>query len=350
MKKIFTILLTLFSIVAYSQQSVIYLKSGEKIFCNKVDIRYNSVIYYKGKSEKQYIESKDNVYRVFDIKSGKCETTILDESVAKQGKIGVTLASYLVVFLRGYKIEDVLDQSILKRAGLQIDDEITHIDGIPIDYFKSSEDFIFGRTGDNIQLTVSRNGKSITGALYYYKITKIEKNADDTKTYYLDLNSVYVSSKTPKSGGSSEDYAGFHTSFNFGVGGASFKNKEPLMFAYEFELGYTGPSNFSNSFKFGIHEYRREGNEKMFAFNYRFMQHFGERRRAGFFLGMDLGILYVPNADGFFWQPGGIIGYDFHVVKHLRLGLVGNIYAIPTWNFSHVAVGGYGGVRITGLL
>lgn len=347
MKKILFLSLFLLSHYLIYSQCVIYRIKGEKIICYNAEVRSNSVIYYtNATSKKALIEPKENVYKIFNYNGSKCEVTLLEKKKAKEGHLALILSGGW----SGVKISDVVDPSILQNSGLRIDDIITHVDNIPIDKFSDRDDYVYGKIGDHVKLTVSRGGKAYTGTVYYYKITGVEKK-DGKEVTMLDLSSVYVSSKPSSSRvSSSEDYVGAFLTFNYGIGGASFKNKEPLKFAYEFEVGYTGPNNFSHSFKFGIHEYRKEANEKMFAMNYRFMQHFGNRKRAGFLLGMDLGLLYVPNANGFFWQPGAIAGYDFHVVKHLRIGLIGTVYAIPTWNFSNVAVGGYGGVRITGLL
>ncbi len=347
------ILMLCMSVRLSAQKSIIYLKQGQKIYCDEVDIRYNSVVYYIGK--KQKIEPKENVYRVFKINGSKVLSENVDEDLAMQAKIGISLYTSTSFGIKSLLIGDVVKPEILSQTDLRLDDEITHIDGIPLSYFSNLENDVFeyGRTGDYIEITVNRGGKSYKGLFYYYKITKVETDDETGKTVtYLDISSVsgVQPVKTRTKSGSSEDYVGVYLTFQYGVGGWSFANKDPLKFVYEFELGHTNENNFSNAFKFSIYENWRENREKTYAFNYRFMKHMGSRLRSGFFIGGDLGVVYIPNANGFLWQIGMPMGYDFHIVNHLRIGIIGNAYMVPTYNFTNIAFGGYGGIRISGIL
>lgn len=348
-----TLLLASFKL-AYAQV-VIYKTDNEKIYCNSYEIRHNSIIYKVGKSKNTQMESLDNIYRVVKNNENKSYTyEVTNKVYAESGSIAFTVGRNQQDELYIY---DAVMPAVLTNSGAQINDIITHVDGIPVKYVnKVYGEWEYGHKKDYIDVTLLRGQKTIKARFYYYDYEIDYKDEDQIKliSYQEETSTTPKSSNSKKSGLGyyyEPDYHGFNVSFIYGVGCSSFKGKSPLKFVYEFEIGYTSPrTNFSNNFKFGIHEYRKHNNEKMYAFNYRFLQYFGQHHRSGFNIGLDIGAIYVPNSNGFFWQPGLVMGYDFRIYRHIRLGLIGEVYLLPTYRFSNLAVGGYGGIKITGLL
>lgn len=356
MKNILILCFSIFSILMgfeSKSQCIIYLNKGEKIFAHTYEIRSNNLIYSHAKTNKQLMVDLTTVYKVAYLNNGKYAEEMVSEDFRLKGRLPFIINKNKTQLY----IYDAISPDALSVPGAQPNDVITHIDNFPIQSADTSPSWIYGRIGDYVDITLERNGKTLKARFYYYDYS-IDNNEQITLNYSSDMYRDNKSNNTNSKGlGFKEkyknepNYKGFNVSFIYGVGGASFKGKSPLKFVYEFEIGYTNPfSNSSNNFKFGIHEYRRHNNEKMYAFNYRFLHYFSEVHRAGFNLGFDLGMIYVPNSNGFFWQPGVIMGYDFKVYRHIRLGLIGEVYLMPTYRFSNLAVGGYGGIKITGLL
>lgn len=359
--KICTVVLLLCLPFSVLSQIVIYKKDNAKIFADRYEVRSNNIIYWKGKSQKQSIISKEDVVKIAFFKQNKYKEEIFDDNLAYSGKLPISIGKGTYTTY----IYDAIAPSALTNAGAQVDDIITHIDGIPIG--QEYDDFTYGNKGGTLTLTLKRNNKTVNATFYFYKYDaweSFEKTLETGK-----ITDVIEYTETPPSGVSKNnkannslgyfaepDYSGFTLAFTYGVGGSSFKGKEPLKFVYEFELGYTNPYNNNfNGIKVGIHEYRKHftgvknNREKMYAFNYRYLYYAGKQVRTGFNVGFDIGLIYVPNSNGFFWQPGFIAGYDFRIYKHIRLGLIGEVYLLPTYRFSNLAVGGYGGIKLTGL-
>lgn len=360
--KLCTVIFLLYLPLNAISQIVIYKYDNSKIFANKYEVRSNNIIYWKGKSQKQHMISKDEVVKIAFFKQNKYQEEIFNENLAFSGKLPISVVKGTYTTY----IYDAVAPSALINAGAQVDDIITHVDGIPIG--EEYEDFLYGNKGGTLTLTLRRNNKVFNATFYLYKYNiweSLEKTIESG-----EVTDVIEYTETPPGGGiknnnksnnsvgyfAEPEYSGFTVAFTYGIGGASFKGKEPLKFVYEFELGYTNPYNNNfNGIKFGIHEYRKHftgvknNREKMYAFNYRYLYYAGKQVRTGFNIGFDLGLIYVPNSNGFFWQPGLIMGYDFRIYKHIRLGLVGEVYLLPTYRFSNLAVGGYGGIKLTGL-
>lgn len=342
-------------------QIVIYKKDKSKIFANRYEERANNIIYWMGKNQKQLMISKEEVFKIAFNKDNKYQEQIFDEVLEYSGRLPIlTNAGTYTTY-----IYDAIHPSALINAGAQVDDIITHVDGIPI---SKEDDYLFGIAGSSVDLTIIRNNKKLKATFYFYEYdfyeSAIKSIASGNETHIIKYDeNLATKSKVANSSSShgygysyEPDYSGFTLGFIYGIGGSSFKGKEPLKFVYEFEIGYTNPYNNNfNGIKFGIHEYRKHftgiknNREKMYAFNYRYLFYAGRHVRTGFNVGFDLGIIYVPNANSFFWQPGFILGYDFRIYRHIRLGLVGEVYLLPTHRFSNLAVGGYGGIKLTGL-
>jgi|GEM_PF-1618229 len=352
---LFPFLLSLFCMPLLNAQNLICTKDGRHIAAESVQLTHNNVVYYVIEKNKkvQRVINKTEVYRI--IKPGTTDGVHVLESSLQDGgclafNFGVKYGSPNI-----YTISDVADAALLPASGLQINDRITHFFGFSLSNFSHSEikEFLYGMPGDYLELTVNRDGKEIQSRIQYYRYTK-----DEDGTNLVDLSTSPVTYIPPvtqgttrnTSGQTTAEELGVYLSFQVGPGAASFRNLKPFNMMYEFEIGHCNDNNFSNAFKFGILHHIPENNLKLYTFQYSFSQHFGMARRSGFFLGMDLGLTYVPGGDKFFWNPGLHTGVDIKVVRNLRIGLFGNFYVLPTYDFSNVAVGGGGGLRITGIL
>ncbi|MBL0912015.1 MAG: hypothetical protein IBJ09_06545 [Bacteroidia bacterium] len=349
------LLFSLLSTSVLSAQNMICTKSGRHIAAENVQLTDNNVVYYVTEKNKkvQRVINKTEVYRI--IKPGTTDGVhVLESSLQNSGCLAFNFAvTYGSTNM--YTIGDVVDASLLPASGLQINDRITHFFGFPLNNFSHSEieEFLYGMAGDYLELTVNRDGREIQSRIQYYRYEE-----DDEGTNLVDISTppiTYippVSGNTTRSGNSSgsAEPLGVYLSFQAGPGAASFRNLKPFNMMYEFEIGHCNDNNFSNAFKFSILHHIPENNLKLYSFQYSFTQHFGMARRSGFFLGMDLGLTYVPGGDKFFWNPGLHTGVDIKAVHNLRIGLFGNFYVLPTYDFSNVAVGGGGGLRITGIL
>jgi|GEM_PF-6202812 len=349
----FIILLSCFGLTAWSQDRLV-MNDGTELTVKVLEIKTGVVTYKKSTnpSGPTYEALKSQVHKIV-FQNGD------EEIITPENNDGKTGLSFRFIGGDTVLVTHVAPGSPGEQAGVLAGDRLIRIGTAYVGQFSSGQkvqDLLDGRPGTTVEITLVR--WSIKGTV----TLMVERRIPDWNTPVVKREDAIIitndnaSGSAPESSASSgntsrrndgDDVGGVYVSIMPGIGGASFR--EPLLGVFEMEIGDCLPRiNTSFGAKLTLF-HLPETDDVLFSIKYTTTGYFGKYTKQGFFVGGDIGIAFYPDGDQPLWDLAVTTGYSFRLIRNMRLELVGSLNLLPTISFSNVAIGGFGGVRLSGI-
>lgn len=352
MRRLFFLFVFLFLSPFVFAQDYIHTLGSEEIKVKVLEVKTEVITYKKFNNldGPTFEIPKSEVHKIV-FKNGEEE---FFNVLQKDGLIGISFTFFINDTLF---ITNVMDPSPAKYAGLTVGDKIVRISNTRIGNFKTNEkvqNLLTGAPNSTVDIEV-------------IKVNTNQRTVVSVQRKRLEDFNFYSNNVIPSNNGTVlqapvsntvqentvKDYDvqnGFFGSFTFGIGGASFPALEQFSLNYEFEIGRVLPkSNVLNSFKFMIMQFVDDEID-LYSMKYSCVGYFGKYTKQGFFTGADFGMVIYSRGDVPLWDLALVLGYSFRVHRNIRIEIPGSVNLLPTANFSNLAVGGYIGVRLSGIL
>lgn len=356
MKKILFILFCYLSSSFVFSQDYIFTLENEEIKVKVLEVKTDVVTYKKFNNldGPTFEIAKNDIHKI-KFKNGDEEFFNLLQTD------GITGINFIFFINDTLFINQITSNSPAANSSLEVGDKIIRINKTRVGNFKNPEkaqSLLNGAPNSTVQIEVVKVNTNKT-AVYNIQRKRVEDFISNTpsSTNNHSVSNNNSSNNNNNSQDNTENTTtvndvrnGFFGSFTIGPGGASFPRLDGFAMHYEFEIGGVSiKRNMLNSVKFMIMNYV-EDEINLFSIKYSGVGYFGKYTKQGFFFGGDLGICIYPDGDIPLWDLALVTGYSFRLHRNVRLEIPGSLNLLPTATFSNVAIGGYIGVRISGIM